>query len=223
MKPIENWLSGLDYDLLSELMDSTMDVAEETFAFRDWEVRLVALPVNEQSRGYDGRLIGLGFHGVRVIDEESKIRTVLRNKGRRYGSLNEPLVVALLSWSSWTNEREMVNALFGSVAVSYVQGDASSAQLIRERDGYWRPPPSTRGTRIAGVLFADSTLKPWWVGKTLPNLWLNPWAPIPVSDNSLPFAVHTAKDNGNVVSTPAATTPQQLFSLPEPWSDDPEQ
>jgi hypothetical protein len=75
------------------------------------------------------------------------------------------------------------------------------------------PEPSTRGSRIAGVLFAEAELKPWSVGNTLPELWLNPWAPRPISA-ALPFATHTADDNGNMISTPADATPQQLFNLP---------
>jgi hypothetical protein len=212
VRPIEDWLAALDYDVLSELFDTSMDAAEEIFEFRDWEVRIVALPVNEESRGRDRRMVGVNFTGVRELNEEGKIRTVLRKKGSRYGTLDEPLIVALLSLSSFTNEREMTNAVFGSVGVTY-EHDLESAHVVRQQDGYWRPPPSKRGSRIAGVLFGESKLKPWWVADQLPELWLNPWAPTPVAA-ALPFTTHTADDNGNLTSTAAGTTLRQLFDLP---------
>jgi len=211
--PIEDWLATLDYDMLAELMDTSMDAAEQVFEFRDWEVRIVAIPVNEQSRGLERRLIAIDHTGVREIDEAAKIHTVLQKKGRRYGTLDEPLIVALLSWSSWGNEREITNALFGSLAVAYVENSTESPQLIRQQDGYWRPPPSDRGSRIAGVLYGEPKLKPWSAAKHLPELWLNPWAPTPVSAK-LPFATHTVDVLGNLISTPAEITPQQLFDLP---------
>ena len=42
--------------------------------------------------------------------------------------------------------------------ISYFEHDLESAHLIRQRDGYWQPPPNTRGSRIAGVLFANPAL-----------------------------------------------------------------
>jgi hypothetical protein len=103
--------------------------------------------------------------------------------------------------------------VFGSVAVTYLPDDMQSAQLIRQRDGYWRPPPSTRGSRVAGVLYGESKLKPWSVASHLPEMWLNPWAPTPVTAE-LPFATHTAKESGDIVSAVAQISPQQLFQLP---------
>jgi hypothetical protein len=218
VSPIEEWLAKLDYDLMSEVFDASMDAAEEIFEFRDWEVRIVALPVNEEIRGRDGRLIAIyPMNGARTLDEQGKIRAVLRKKGSRYGALDEPLIVALLSWSSFTDAREMTNAAFGSLAVTYFEHDLASGKLVRQRDGYWRPPPSARGSRIAAVLFAEAELKPWTVDKTLPELWLNPWAPTPVTA-ALPFATHTADNNGSIISMPATSAPQNLLNLAPEWS-----
>jgi hypothetical protein len=116
VQPVEEWLDTLPYDDLSRLFDTSMDIANEVFEFRDWEVRIGAIPVNDESRGRDGkRMIAIyPSGGARMLDEQGKIRTVLRKKGARYGALDEPLIVALLSWSSFADEREMTNATFGS-------------------------------------------------------------------------------------------------------------
>ncbi|MGU3652518.1 hemin-binding protein [Mycolicibacterium sp. A43C] len=214
VRPIEKWLDRLDYEDLARRFDEDGATAVESFSFRDWDVRIGALPVKEDLRGRDGALIAItGAGGVRVLSEEEPIREILRKKGKKYGDLGAPFIVALLDRSSFARDREMTGAAFGSVALTYSMGDTSSARLIRQPDGYWRPPPEDRrGRRIAGVLFAEAVITPWSVDSSLPGLWLNPWAETPVP-GGMPFATNTIDDTGALSTTPAQITPQDLFGL----------
>ena len=178
--------------------------------------------LNHEMSGYaQPREVGRQGGRVMVRNDIERIRTILRKKGSRYGPLDAPLVVALLSWSTFAGKLDMTNAAFGSRGVSYVPGHVGSGQEVRMRNGYWRPPPELRGTRISGVLFGEHHLGLWSPASVLPGLWVNPWAETRL-EVSLPFAKVTADDRGEILSEDAAITPQDVFGLSRYWPNDPE-
>ena len=142
--------------------------------------------------------------------------------GRRARSMapwDAPFVVALLSRSTFAGKRDMTNAAFGSIGVSHVPGDVGPAQQVRMGNGYWRPPPELRGTRISGVLFGEHHLGLWSPASVLPGLWVNPWAETRL-EVSLPFATVTADDSGEILSEDASVTPRDVFGLSPYWPND---
>ena len=213
-QPIEEWLTSLDADAVAADIAAGAESPTFELSVRGWVIGLSAWPVLPERRGEADRLIGayFPFGGVRMLDDIVRIRTILRKKGSQYGPLDAPLVVALLSWSTVAGKRDMTNAALGSIGVSYVPGDVRSAQPVRRRNGYWRPPPELRGTRISGVLFGEHHLGLWSPASVLPGLWVNPWAETRL-EVSLPFATVTADDSGEILSEDASVTPRDVFGL----------
>ena len=200
VKPIEQWLDSLDWQMVSERLGKGGEAPEQTFACRDWRIRLGAWPVRPDRRGDSGRLIGTYLvANAEPRRDEEQLRAVLAKKGSRYGPA-QPLMLAILTWSSFVDERDVTNALFGSVAVKYFENSSIRPWMVRLRNGYWRPGDPPRGARVAGVLFGDHMLKPWNPTSNLPLLYINPWATT-ASGVRTPFGTRTVQDDGVIVST----------------------
>jgi hypothetical protein len=120
--------------------------------------------------------------------------------------------VAVLSVNNFAEQRDVTDAMYGSTAVSYVQGDRSSVKLIRQQDGYWRGPGSDRGARVSVVLFSHD-MQPWSVASHLPAAWINPWAENRI-DGHPPLTTITATNEGEIIETPSETTPRDVFGPP---------
>jgi hypothetical protein len=216
VRDIGNWLKELNPDEVLEDLEAaaTGDLAvlpKRDFAFRDWSVTCTAYS-NPPDKLYEGgRLLG-SSSGVFIVQNAERIREAVRTKGRHYGelgSLDKALVVAVLSVNNLAQQQDVTDAMFGSIAFSYVQGDASSVKPIRQQDGYWRGPDSDRGARVSAVLFSHD-MQPWSVASHLPAAWINPWADKRI-DGYPPFAMITATDEGKIVETPTDSTPQDVF------------
>jgi hypothetical protein len=99
--------------------------------------------------------------------------------------------------------------MFGTTAVKYTEGDPSSVEWTRQRDGYFRGPDSERGARVSAVLFSND-MQPWSVASHFPAVWLNPWAENRL-DGHPPFTTFNVTDNGEIVEIASATTPSVSF------------
>ena len=205
-------------DVLADLeaAGATGDLAvlpARDFAFSDWIVTCTAYPNPPDKRYEGGQLLGyVPSSGVFVIENAERIREAVRTKGRHYGksgSLDKALVVAVLSVNNLAKQQDVTDAMFGSIAFSYVQGDRSSVKPIRQPDGYWRGPDSDRGARVSAVLFSHD-MQPWSVASHLPAAWINPWADKRI-DGYPPFATITATDEVKIVETPTDSTPRDVF------------
>ena len=129
-------------------------------------------------------------------------------------------MLALLAWPLTAGEFDLTNSIFGSVVV-YVKleqdGDQSS-ELSRNADGYWRPAPDLRGARISAVLLGES-LKPDRPFVSLPRLWLNPWATVPLP--GLPPFESFVVEGDSHITRDATMTAQDVFRHPPDWPHGP--
>jgi hypothetical protein len=211
--PIERWLDSLDWATVTAQVARDLEPPSRAFVFRDWHVTLEAWPVRSARRGVPGRLVGsylIGNEGPRHDDDA--FRRVVSRNGAKYGDQVRPMLLAILATSSFIDERDVTNALFGSIAVRYYQGgrDMPPPRLVRLSDGYWRPCDSTRGSRVAGVLFSDHLLKPWNPTSALPLLWLNPSSSTPLP-NLLPFGTRSISGSGELTArTPSRSAAEVL-------------
>jgi hypothetical protein len=215
IEPVEQWLASLDWDMVSRDVVYGRALPTREFTFRDWQLSLQAWPVRAERRGEPGRLVGSYLIGDgEPRQDEEDLRRILGKKGAYYGQKTQPLVLAILSSSSFVDERDLTNALFGSIAVRYYQGGIGMPppKQIRLQNGYWRPYGQERGTRVAGVLFGDHLLKPWNPASALPLLWLNPWTPDPLP-RMPPFGTRTADDNGREIASSPTQSAADLFGI----------
>lgn len=213
-KPLENWLENLDADAIRADIEAGRQPPRFELTVRDWKLIFEPWPVLPEKRGNHRRMIAVyPTPGAVWIKDVEEIRKRLDKKGAKYGSgkLDKPLIVALLCWDA-VDEPDLTKALFGSTAVTWLTNDPTSVRSIRVPDGYWRPGTDARGSRVSAVLFGNY-LRPWRVADMLPELWINPWASMPVPDVP-PFATLAVDADGNFVTGAATRTAEEVFGLP---------
>jgi hypothetical protein len=212
---IEKWLATLDANKAESAKQAGGPLPTETFAFRDWRVRLEALPRSAKRRGRPAdQFVGIGPMSVGFVDDRHRIGRALDNKKLQSRVGNDPVVLGILGMSPVLDEEDVAQALFGSEAVEIPTG-----RLVRQPDGFWRSRRGASGTGVSGVL-VGSAVHPWSVAKTWPRLWLNPWAATPL-DMKFPFPLAVVRDE-RLAFTDATQRPYEVFGLPSDWPGDPD-
>jgi hypothetical protein len=207
------WLDGLDADALAE--QSFTDLPRFQGCAGDWRFELQPIAVSRKARGRQRRLVGMGPATGGYDNTVSALRRALKEKARRYGRPSDPLILAVLTTSGFTDTEDVVDALFGSQAVQFDPGRPHDATMIRRRDGFWIAGAGYRGTRISAVLIGDAIL-PWSVTTRLPRLWVNPGAANPMGAQlDLPTA--RIDDEGKLALAEAEISAARRFGLNEEW------
>jgi hypothetical protein len=217
-QPIERWLDGLDPDDVTAEYERTDEFPENSFVFGDaWQVRIRAYPVKPEARAdpEPGRLLGTGPVTAGFVDDEQQLRDTLKHKRGAYGSLDAPFLVAVNCASSFMDDRDVAGALYGSIAYQYEIGVPDSGRPIRQRDGTWIDDSGPRGRRMSAVLTAVQ-LHPWTAARTVPQLWLNPWAERPL-ELDWPLNVWRSTDRGEVDVERRDVSMATLIGLAEDW------
>ncbi|WP_407689718.1 hemin-binding protein [Mycobacterium sp. HUMS_1102779] len=216
VQPLESWLSSLDPDEVAEQIDAGMGIPALVLRVRGWIIEYGAFPVKPESRGETSRLIGsYPMTGGSINNDTVRYRDLVSRKGGHYGQPDKPLVVAVLNTSGFLEQDEVAEALFGSRAIEYYEGQPESVRAVRRRDGYWRQGPPKRGARVSAVLDGEN-IYPWRVSAQMPTLWVNPWAERSINA-TLPFATFTARDTGEVHQTKSGTSAGAVFDLNTDW------
>lgn len=208
---IGEWLTQHNPDTVRRNIEAAIASGElvavlpkQNFAFQDWVLTCIAYPRPPNEVEGSKWLGALPKSRRYVYRNTAIIRKALRAKGGNYGSpgsLDKPLVVAVMSVNRIAAVADAVDAMFGSRTRD--QG---------RRDAYWRGPDSAggaRGTRVSAILFSHD-MQPWSVRSHLPIALINPWADNRINDHP-PLSTITATRTGEIVETPRATTPQEVF------------
>lgn len=220
--PLEAWLSALDYGRALADQQAGQPLPRTQLTAGDWILDYTAHAVSPDRRGIPGRLIAsYPPMSVNFTRDVTRLRTTLSDKGAKYGTLDQPLdkpLVVAIACGNSIDESEVVDAFFGSGCLE-ISWDGRDARRFRRRDGYWRPKPEPRGTRISAVLFGD-VMHPWTVAAELPRLWLNP-CPLNPLEQPLPLASINVDRAGNLARTEPSLTAAELFALPPGWPNGP--
>jgi len=212
--PVEEWLESLDPEVVAASMNTGQRPPMRSFGFRDWRIRLEALPKRADARGDpDHRLVGAGPMSVGFVNDREMLGKALDRKRRRHSKVDAPLILAVLGMSPVLDEEDVGQALFGSEAVVI-----DSGQLIRRADGFWR---TTRGpsARDVSAVLVGAAINPWSITLRWPRLWLNPWANRTLQED-LPFpSAHVEAER--LVLTDEKRPPHEVLGLPPDWPGDP--
>ncbi|MGW0158469.1 hypothetical protein ACWDUN_04005 [Mycobacterium sp. NPDC003323] len=215
IEPLEQWLAALDPDAVSAQLDRGFEPPQLALGVRGWEIEYGAFPVDPDRRGVDGRMIAVYPPVTAFISNDmSRFKELVRHKGGRYGTPDKALTIAILNTSGFSETQEVTEALFGSEAVRFYEGEPGSVQGFRKRDGYWRQGPPPRGTRVSSVLVGQN-ISPWRVTPELPSVWVNPWADIQAPH--LPLITRTAHDSGEVYEVQTGEAAHTMFGLDQDW------
>ncbi len=137
-------------------------------------------------------------------------------KADRYGLLDAPLVVAVLSNTPFgTEDIDVERALFGALIGCRPSPQPPQASQVLE-PGHWCTGNGWRRAHVPQVITAHG-LYPWTVTRTQPRLWTTPQAGVPA--RCQPGWLATMDVTGPLPTPAAADSPANLFGLPQDWSD----
>lgn len=216
---IENWLQGLNAD--DEIAARAAGEPPKTLGLKigGWELLYTAHPVTSEQRGNYGRLLGLHSQRVVMYDNPGLIKRAVRSKGKKYTDvdtqLDHPLILALNTTTVFIDDEEIDRALFGASSVLFdPDGEPRFTPMPRARNGYWCADPPA-GRRVSAVILG-SNIDPYGIGQDMPRLWINPWAPIPVTE-TYGLATNILLDNDEVRRTEGTAVASEVFELPADW------
>lgn len=175
---------------------------------------LAAWPVAVEHRAPSNQLVGMERGAVSRRDDVAALRRAFKRKERRYGLPDAPLVLAIATSSSLIEPRNVTNAVFGSTAARWVEGERDSVRFVRLCDGIWK---LHKNSPVSGVLFADHELCPHTPHASLPRLWLNPWMREPTGEIG-PFDVTSAADTRGIIGSAGGACAREVLDLPTEWS-----
>lgn len=219
-RDLTSWMEVLDPDALLAIGDLETIRAHHSMAWQQdgWSLSFYPIPKSPAHRGKPGRAIGVYPAEGGWIDTRGPLRRAIREKAGRYGQLDRPFVVAVLVESAFIDDKDLLNALFGGIAVSVPvsREGPGEPRAFRLRDGSWMTGQGPTRTRVSAVVTAIN-LAPWSIVRIAPRTWLNPWATRPVTSDLGWETTITDPTAGAIAHRPAMRMPAELFGLPETW------
>jgi hypothetical protein len=123
--------------------------------------------------------------------------------------------VVALSLGAGFDDEDIEGALYGSRAVQFRVDEPGSSREVRQMDGAWITERGPRGQRVSAVL-AVAGLAMTNVVNVRPQLWLNPWASVPL-EVDWPFTTWTCTDAGVASKQPADPDLAELLEVAHDW------
>jgi len=220
---LRKWLKGLDPAAVAASVvpgSAFAMLPRLPWAKGDWRLEFHALPLKPQAAGKKLRFVGmLGPGEARIVDNVSGLLRALNAKADKYGVLDAPLVIALMSNTEFpTQDYEVEQALFGVSARRPVQAALQPKELFQE--GHWLTQNGWRRSHTPQVIAVQGLL-PWTITKVRPRLWrtLEPGIVSPVQPPWPASVTDTGPETVVAGGQPLAA----LFGLPSDWlAGDPE-
>ncbi len=187
--PLRRWLDSLNYEDVVAAWERGEGRATHRIRVCGWDIRLQAIPKQQRGVHPNDRLIGIGPITAGFVNDREQARKAIMGKAAHYGQLDAPFVVAVLPSSPFFDRTDAEEALYGSEAVQ-IDPERPEAEpaVVRLGDGVWS---GAQRSQVSAVLFGAGVL-PWTVGRTWPQLWINPMASTPLGED-LAAAVHASR------------------------------
>lgn len=207
-KDLSQWLRGLSREraLADYAAGGIFALPSHVWSHGGWEFSFIAYPRSEGAIGKPD-LHTVGSHGrseASIVDHTTPMQRAVQAKRVKYGrTLAHPLALGYLN----THEHSASplshhNALFGP--------------LLGGPDGCWFTRRGPVNKEVAAIV-AVWNLKPWTILRSVPTVFLNPWAQMPLAAE-LPWpVVHTDPSDGSTTVTEPALSLGELLDLPEDW------
>jgi hypothetical protein len=214
-----DWLNSLDPDALLQLIaERGFDtVPEFVWTHEAWTVTLRPIPIRKEKRGSARALVGAFGGEGRMIDDWTPLRDAVRKKGRKYGDLDRPFVVAVNARSFSLDPIDEMQALFGQEQyVEYVDRPDIGGHLSRVPNGAWVGHSGPQSRRVSGAWFFND-LTPYTVAVRRSTLYVNPWSYHDVPQSLLRFP-HARVVDGRIQRSDGLAL-RDIFNLPESWPE----
>ncbi len=168
---LTRWLASLDPDQVMGEYERQVPLPRHVWQEAGWCLTFEAIPRSPGKRGDPAsRTIGIHPASAWLGDEPERVLNAVKRKGRKYGDLALPFIVAVGQAALFPKPEATETALYGS-SVEYAQ--ASTPNFGRMPDGYWTATYDHMHGRVSGVLTVANPA-PWTWTKNTPVLWRNP-------------------------------------------------
>ncbi|NSW52705.1 MAG: hypothetical protein HPY85_09395 [Anaerolineae bacterium] len=219
---INKQIKDLNYDEILRAYDKKRFQSLPCWHFEHdgWKIEIQPIPKKATARGKMGtRPIGTRMTGFYAADHGASIRDSVIDKGKRYGELNLPYIIAVNAIQSVDTE-DIMEALFGKETCtisSWENGNTETEpKMYRAQDGVWWGPNGIQFTRVSGVLLVTN-LSAWNIAQSNTRLFHNPWALRPC-DSPLSLLPQGKPVNGEVLLLDGQEV-KDIFSLPNFWPE----
>lgn len=211
-RSLEAWLAAFDPDKVAAALKDYATSEKYEWRHEGWHLVFEPLPLKPEARDRPGRrALGMFSSSGSLVDDVSPLRRALSDKGRKYGELDLPLVIAVNIISDFHDDDDTRQALFGGAGWDREPNARPSPDT-----GYWGSSYSPQHTHVAGVLVALS-MHLARVAIYAPTYWPHPGAGVEVPRLALwPIESGTDRQEG----TNAAIAANVHFGLPTDWPGD---
>ena len=134
-------------------------VLQKTFKFDDWQITIALRPMKPNDRGPKGNIVSGPGGPIEYGKHVPHVRKKIKDKAKKYGQVQDPLIIALNSYSrdaSFDLGIDAKNVLFGD-------------------DGVWGTSENPRYKQLTGVLVIKDT-NSHNISSTQARLYINPFA-----------------------------------------------
>jgi len=144
-----------------------------TYEDEDIKLKLEVIPYKNYHEA-DSRPIGVISFGADWSTTIDDVRKAIREKGRKYGELDKPLVIALNCFGIWdVVDEKVLEILFGRIAY-HVDVESEKATPFIKNDGVWAKSGNHKTQKVSSILMCY--IFPSNVGKRKYCHYINPWA-----------------------------------------------
>ena len=206
---VRQWLDEID----DERAEATNPLL---WTHEDMTVRVALLKPITPKSDPKYRSIGVEFGGLQTLPLDGGFRQPLRNKMRRYGKPDIPLVIALTSPDFFVGEAEVLTALFGDEAVT-IDSSTGVATPVRTDNGIWGHNP-WHYSQCSGVLYFKN-LVPSRASVRKGVFIHHPGADHPISLQCLPITETQVLDDGTIQTIREGKPLGELLGLSAEWPE----
>lgn len=179
-----------------------------------WIVR--ATPIPKAAPGPSDRIVGVMGGKAGSVDDVSPIRKSLTRKASRYGkSMERPYIIAVQSDRKFTDEIDVISALFGDevVLVDKATGDACEDRIP---NGLWRRKKGHAAKNVSAVVATSDFGLPYRRDLTL-TCYLHPDPDIPLTCATEFMRTRRVEHDGTLSDSKPTEVPPALRPLPAEW------
>lgn len=205
---LQDWLARLDPDNVSrqieelkspeiEDIESLDEATSYAWIEEDWHIVFRPIPKSPTRRGKANRKAIIAHsEGFGFMDGTTPFRKAVAKKGKAYGKMDHPFVVAIATSFAGADEIDVSDALHDST------------------EGYYGRVSHRRHQNVSGVLVVCDVV-PDSVTRKVPILWEHPEPTHPVA--TLPTWGRVVSIDGKMNFNPPQAPVHSLFGLPAEW------
>jgi hypothetical protein len=194
------------------------DAAPFIFAEHEVCITIRAWP-RHQRDPQASRAIGVRHFPLQQVVPHEDVHTALKKKASRYGSLDQPYVVAINSLQLFYRDDSVIDALLGTpilVSATSEHGNTTFREK-RQPNGIWHGRKGPRKTELSAVL-AMERIDPWNFAPRRAQLIRNPWGKLEFPHVSL--GTDELNPTESVFKRSEGMTLGSILGLPTNWPED---